>query len=163
MIHHYYPELFRDDPVNLNRVEQLIKKTFEFSQFFVNVLGMDDIGASFPYTVTYHPSCHGSRLLGVKEEPYRMLQQVRGIKLVPLSYAEDCCGFGGTFSVKMPDISGAMVGEKCAHVRRTEADVLVGTDMGCLMNIGGYLKKQGHPIRILHLAELLYEGVKTHA
>ncbi|MFC4545760.1 (Fe-S)-binding protein, partial [Paenactinomyces guangxiensis] len=71
MIHHYYPELFRDDPVNLNRVEQLIKKTFEFSQFFVNVLGMDDIGASFPYTVTYHPSCHGSRLLGVKEEPYR--------------------------------------------------------------------------------------------
>jgi L-lactate dehydrogenase complex protein LldE len=162
MIHHYYPELFRDDPVHLERAQRLIKKTYEFSQFFVNVLGIDDVGASFPYKVTYHPSCHACRLLGVKDEPYRLLQRVRGIDLVPLSHWEDCCGFGGTFSVKMSDISGAMAEEKCAHVRETGADVLVGTDMGCLMNIGGYLQKQGHSIRVLHLAELLYEGVTRH-
>ncbi len=162
MIHHYYPELFRDDPILLERARRLSKKTWEFSQFFVRVLGMDDLGAAFPHKVTYHPSCHANRLLGVKDEPYRLLKRVRGIDLVPLSHAEDCCGFGGTFSVKMSNISGAMVGEKCDHVRESGADVLVGTDMGCLMNIGGYLQKQGHPIRVLHLAELLYEGVTKY-
>lgn len=163
MIHHYYPELFHDDPVNLIRAQRLIEKTYEFSQFLVHVLETNDVGAFFPYKVTYHPSCHASRLLGVKDEPYQLLEQVKGIDLLPLSHAEDCCGFGGTFAVKMADISGAMVEEKSTHVKETHADVLVGTDMGCLMNIGGHLKKQGHSVRIMHLAELLYEGVKKHA
>lgn len=92
----------------------------------------------------------------------QLLQQVKGMKLLPLPNQEDCCGFGGTFAVKMAEISGAMVEEKSHHILSTQADVLVGTDMGCLMNIEGYLRKQGKSIRILHLAELLYEGVNAH-
>jgi len=156
---HRYRELFRDDPPALARAEELCGKTFEFARFFVDVLGIDDLGAKFPYKVTYHPSCHGSRLLGVRDEPERLLRNVAGLELVPLPYAEDCCGFGGTFSVKMSDISGAMVAEKADHVLETEAEVLTGSDMGCLMNIGGHLRHRGRPLRVLHLAELLYEGV----
>lgn len=163
MIHHYYPELFRDDPVMLEKALRLQKKTFEFSQFLVRVLEIQNIGASFPYKVTYHPSCHGSRLLGVKEEPLLLLENVKGLELIPLPFAEDCCGFGGTFAVKMSDISGAMVSEKADHILETEAQVLVGTDMGCLMNIAGHLSYRGQPIRVLHLAELLYEGVSEYA
>ncbi|GAB7388770.1 (Fe-S)-binding protein [Bacillaceae bacterium] len=163
MIHHYYPKLFADDPLSLARVERLREKTYEFTQFLVGMLGITDIGAYFPHKVTYHPSCHGSRLLGVKEEPLALLRHVKGLELVPLPFAEDCCGFGGTFSVKMPDISGAMVAEKVAHVLETEAEVLVGLDMGCLMNISGHLRFRGQPVRVMHLAELLYEGVKRSA
>ncbi len=126
----------------------------------VQVLGVTDVGASFPHTVTYHPSCHGTRLLGVKEEPMKLLGSVKGLQLVPLPFAEDCCGFGGTFAVKMPNISGAMVTEKVNHIRETEAEVLVGLDMACLMNIAGDLRYREEPVRVMHLAELLYEGVK---
>ncbi len=160
MIHHYYPYLFRDDPTLAAAAERLTKKTYEFTQFLVNVLGVRDVGARFPHRVTYHPSCHGSRLLGVKDEPLILLQNVQGIDFVNLPYASDCCGFGGTFSVKMPDISAAMVSEKVAHVLETEAEVLVGTDMGCLMNIGGRLRREGRPVRVMHVAELLYEGIR---
>jgi L-lactate dehydrogenase complex protein LldE len=160
MIQHYYPTLFKDDPVMLKKVHQFCGKTYEFSQFLVNVLGVTDVGAHFPHKVTYHPSCHGSRLLGIKEEPRQLLANVRGLELVDLPFAEDCCGFGGTFAVKMSDISGAMVEEKAQHVLETEAEVLVGMDMGCLMNIGGRLRYEGRPVRVMHLAELLYEGVK---
>jgi L-lactate dehydrogenase complex protein LldE len=160
MIHHYYPDLFKDDPVMLERVRRFIEKTYEFSQFLVNVLGVTDIGASFPHKVTYHPSCHGSRLLGIKDEPRALLANIKGLEFVDLPYAEDCCGFGGTFAVKMADISGAMVEEKVNHVLETEAEVLVGMDMGCLMNISGRLHYEGKPVRVMHIAELLYEGVK---
>lgn len=163
MIHHYYPELFKDEPELLAKARQLQEKTFEFSQFIVNVLGIEDLGAVFPHKVTYHPSCHGSRLLGVKEEPLSLLGRVQGLELVPLPFAEDCCGFGGTFAVKMSDISGAMVSEKVDHILETEAEVLVGMDMGCLINIAGNLRFRGKPIRVMHLAELLYEGVSRHA
>lgn len=159
MLHHY-PELFADDPVMREQAQALIHKSYEFSQFLVQVLGVKDVGAVFPHKVTYHPSCHGSRLLGVKDEPIELMRNVRGLELVPLPFAEDCCGFGGTFAVKMPDISGAMVTEKADHVLETEAEVLVGIDMACLMNIGGHLRYRGKPIRVMHLAELLYEGVK---
>jgi L-lactate dehydrogenase complex protein LldE len=160
MIHHYYPTLFKDDPVLLEKAHRFIEKTYEFSQFLVNVLGVTDVGAHFPYKVTYHPSCHGSRLLGVKDEPRQLLENVKGLEFVKLPFAEDCCGFGGTFAVKMSDISGAMVEEKVQHVLETEAEVLVGMDMGCLMNIGGRLRYEGKPVRVMHIAELLYEGVK---
>ncbi|MGG4186630.1 (Fe-S)-binding protein [Paenibacillus jamilae] len=159
MIHHY-PELFKDEPEWLDSARRLEQKTYEFTQFMVQVLGVTDVGASFPHTVTYHPSCHGTRLLGVKEEPMKLLGSVKGLQLVPLPFAEDCCGFGGTFAVKMPDISGAMVTEKVDHIRETEAEVLVGLDMACLMNIAGNIRYREEPVRVMHLAELLYEGVK---
>lgn len=159
MIHHY-PDLFKEDPIYLKKAEDLQKKTFEFTQFLVKVLGVTDIGATFAQKVTYHPSCHGSRLLGVKDEPMELLQRVKGLEFVPLPFAEDCCGFGGTFAVKMADISGAMVTEKVDHVVETEASVLVGLDMACLMNIAGNLRYRGENVQVMHLAELLYEGVK---
>ncbi|SDC24267.1 L-lactate dehydrogenase complex protein LldE [Paenibacillus sp. UNCCL117] len=159
MIHHY-AELFKGDRAMLEKAEQLQNKTYEFTQFLVQVLGVTDLGAEFRHTVTYHPSCHGSRLLGVKDEPMELLKQVRGLQFVPLPFAEDCCGFGGTFAVKMADISGAMVTEKVDHIKETAAEVLVGLDMACLMNIAGNLRYRGEPVRVMHLAELLYEGVK---
>lgn len=160
MIHHYYPKLFENDPVNLAGANRLVEKTYEFTQFLVQVLDVKDLGAVFPHKVTYHPSCHGSRLLGVKEEPMLLMQNIRDLELIPLPHAEDCCGFGGTFAVKMCDISGAMVIEKSDHVLETEAEVLVGLDMGCLMNIAGNLWHRGKPVKVMHLAELLAEGVK---
>jgi len=158
MIHHY-PELFKDDPVKLAKAEALVGKSYEFTQFLVQVLGVTDIGASFPHAVAYHPSCHGSRLLGAKDEPMALLERVEDLKLVPIPFAEDCCGFGGTFAVKMSDISGAMVTEKVDHIKESEAEVLVGLDMACLLNIGGNLRYRGEKVRVMHLAELLYEGV----
>jgi L-lactate dehydrogenase complex protein LldE len=136
-----------------------VEKTYEFSQFLVKVLGVSDMGAIFEEKVTYHPSCHAMRLLGVKEEPMQLLENVKGVEFVELSHKEDCCGFGGTFAVKMADMSEAMVCEKAKHVVETGATVLVGTDMGCLMNIDGRLNKEGKPIRVMHLAELLEKGV----
>lgn len=159
MIHHYFPKLFEHDPQLLASANRLREKTYEFTQFLVNVLGVTDLGAVFPRKVTYHPSCHGSRLLGIKQEPLQLMEQVRGLELIPLPFAEDCCGFGGTFAVKMSDISGAMVAEKADHILETEAEVLVGLDLGCLMNISGHLHFRGKPVRVMHLAELLYEGV----
>jgi L-lactate dehydrogenase complex protein LldE len=159
MIHHY-PKLFEDDPLMLERADRLQSKSYEFTQFLVQVLGVTDVGAVFPHKVTYHPSCHGSRILGVKDEPLALIQNVKGLELVPLPFAEDCCGFGGTFAVKMADISGAMVTEKVDHVLETEAEVLVGLDMACLLNIAGNLRYRNEPVRVMHLAELLYEGVK---
>ncbi|CAM3560719.1 (Fe-S)-binding protein [Marinicrinis lubricantis] len=160
MIHHYYPKLFEQEPEMKEKVQDLVDKTYEFSQFMVGVLGVENLKASFPHKVTYHPSCHGSRLLGVKDEPLALLQHVDGLELIPLPYGQDCCGFGGTFAVKMSEISGAMVEEKAQHVLETEAEVLVGTDMGCLMNIGGHLNYHGKPVRVMHLAELLMEGAE---
>ncbi|MGQ8874492.1 (Fe-S)-binding protein [Paenibacillus sp. TSA_86.1] len=160
MIHHY-PELFADEPEWLEKAKRLEAKAYEFTQFLVQVLGVTDIGAHFPHKVTYHPSCHGSRLLGVKDEPLALLSKVKGLELVPLPHAEDCCGFGGTFAIKMSEISGAMVSEKVDYVKETQAEVLVGLDMACLMNIAGNLRYRNEPVRVMHLAELLYEGVQT--
>ncbi|KQO04543.1 (Fe-S)-binding protein [Paenibacillus sp. Leaf72] len=159
MIHHY-PKLFENDPIMLARANKLQQKSYEFTQFLVQVLGVKDVGAVYPHKVTYHPSCHGSRLLGIKEEPMELMRHVKGMELVPLPFAEDCCGFGGTFAVKMADISGAMVTEKADHVLETEAEVLVGLDLACLMNIAGNLRYRNEPVKVMHLAELLYEGVK---
>ncbi|WP_405169245.1 (Fe-S)-binding protein [Paenibacillus sp. FSL H3-0286] len=158
MLHHY-PKLFQEDPVNLVKAQNLQRKSYEFSQFMVQVLGVTDLGAVFPHKVTYHPSCHGTRILGIRDEPMQLMQNVKSMELIPLPFAEDCCGFGGTFAVKMSDISGAMVTEKSDHVLETEAEILTGLDMGCLMNIAGNLRYRREPVRVMHLAELLYEGV----
>ncbi|MCM3272254.1 (Fe-S)-binding protein [Paenibacillus elgii] len=160
MVHHYYPQLFENEPEWKAKVEKLVGKTYEFSQFLVNVLGIKDLGAVYEGKATYHPSCHAMRLLGVREEPGELMAHIKGLELVELPRKEDCCGFGGTFAVKMADMSEAMVCEKAANVCATNADLLIGTDMGCLMNIGGRLNKENKPVRVMHLAQLLEEGVK---
>ncbi|MEI7024907.1 (Fe-S)-binding protein [Paenibacillus sp. y28] len=161
MVHHFYPYLFENEPEWKAKAERIVERTYEFSQFLVQVLGITDLGAEFGAKVTYHPSCHATRLLGVKEEPMQLLTSVKGIDFVSLPKKEDCCGFGGTFAVKMSDMSEAMVCEKASHVCETGAEILVGTDLGCLMNIGGRLNKEGKPVRVMHLAQLLEEGVKA--
>ena len=158
MVHHFYPYLFDDEPEWKAKAEALVGKMYEFSQFLVGVLGVTDVGASFPHKVTYHPSCHAMRLLGVKEEPMKLLSEVDNIEYIELPKKEDCCGFGGTFAIKMADMSEAMVCEKTGNICQTGAEVLVGTDMGCLMNIGGRLNKEGKPVRVMQLAQLLEEG-----
>jgi L-lactate dehydrogenase complex protein LldE len=159
MIRHYFGELFASVPELGERAEALARKTYELSQFLVQVLAVSDVGAHFPHRVTYHASCHGARLLGAKEEPLTLLSKVGGLELVPLVRCEDCCGFGGTFAVKLASISAAMVDEKVDHVLRTQAEYLVGTDMGCLMNIAGRLDRRGAKVGVLHLAQVL-ESVK---
>jgi L-lactate dehydrogenase complex protein LldE len=162
MIRHQYPRLFAGDAALVSDAEDLGSRTFEFSEFLVKVLKKTDVNAYVDATATYHHSCHMLRELGVRSEPIELLRNVRGLKLIDLPHEHDCCGFGGTFAVKMNDISAAMVKEKAHHVGSTGADLLVGSDMACLMNIGGYMNKEGIPVRALHLAELLDEGVKNN-
>jgi L-lactate dehydrogenase complex protein LldE len=136
-------------------VAQLEPKVHELTEFLVDVLGVTDVGASFPHRVTYHPTCHSLRLLGVGDRPRRLLEAVRGLTLVDLPAAEECCGFGGTFAVKNPDVSVAMGGDKARHVQETGAEVLVAGDSSCLMHIGGLLSRQRSGVRVMHLAEVL--------
>ncbi|MFJ8473447.1 (Fe-S)-binding protein [Kitasatospora sp. NPDC094011] len=133
----------------------LAPRVVELTEFLVDVLGVEDVGAHFPYRVTYHPSCHGLRLLGLGERPLRLLRAVRGLELVELPGAEECCGFGGTFAVKNPAVSAAMAEDKLAHALGTDAQVLCGADNSCLLHLGGTLRRRGEPLRPLHLAEIL--------
>ncbi len=127
----------------------------ELSEFLVDQLGVTDVGASFPHRVTYHPTCHSLRMLGVGDRPRMLLEQVRGLRLVELPAAEECCGFGGTFAMKNADTSIAMGSDKTRHVRETGAEVLVAGDNSCLMHIGGLLSRQRSGVRTMHLAEIL--------
>jgi L-lactate dehydrogenase complex protein LldE len=151
----HFPELFAGDAELERRARDLAAKTWELSQFLVHVLGRDDVGARFPHRATFHPSCHASRLLGARQEPLRLLANVKDLELVPLERAEDCCGFGGLFAVKLPDISGAMVAEKCEHVVAANPEYVIGGDMGCLANIVGSLSRRGSTVRAIHLACVL--------
>ena len=128
---------------------------YELSEFLVDVLGVEDVGASFPHSVAYHPTCHSLRMLGVGDRPTRLLQAVRGLRLVDLPHADECCGFGGTFAVKNADTSVAMGSDKARHVRETGAEVLVAGDNSCLMHVGGLLSRQRACVRVMHLAEIL--------
>lgn len=159
MVRSYYPELFKDDPVWAGRAAAVAGRVYEFSEFLVKVVGVEDVGATFNARATYHASCHMSRELGVRDEPLRLLNHVRGLELVPMERTDLCCGFGGSFAVKLPDISRAMADEKLEHVAATRAEVLVGSDAGCLMHLGGRLQRLGQNVRTLHLAQLLWEGV----
>jgi L-lactate dehydrogenase complex protein LldE len=149
-----YPELFRDDPTWEGRAQDLARRTRELSDFLVNGLGVEDVGARFPGKVTYHMACH-LRGLGVQTEPERLLRRVRGLEYVPLERADECCGFGGSFAVRFPGISGAMVRDKASFIEQTGADAVVATDAGCLMNIAGCLRRRGSKVRALHLAQVL--------
>jgi L-lactate dehydrogenase complex protein LldE len=128
---------------------------YELTEFLIDILGKEDVGAYFPYRVAYHPTCHSSRLLKVGDRPTRLLSQVEGLELVELPGAEECCGFGGTFSVKNPDVSAAMGADKVAHAVESGAQFLVAADNSCLMHIGGTARRSEAPIRTLHLAEVL--------
>jgi L-lactate dehydrogenase complex protein LldE len=128
---------------------------FELSEFLVGELGVEDVGASFPHRVTYHPTCHSLRALRVGDAPLRLLRAVRGLDLVELPDAHECCGFGGTFAVKNADVSLAILADKLRHVRETGAEVCTAADCSCLMHIGGGLRRTGAPVRTMHLAEIL--------
>ncbi|MED3662096.1 (Fe-S)-binding protein [Ureibacillus terrenus] len=150
-----YPHIFKGDPEWEQKAQCLADKTFELTDFIVNVLKIENVGARLKGKATYHTSCHMTRLLGVKDAPIRLLKNVEGLEYVELLGKERCCGFGGTFSVKMGNISGEMVDEKVRNIEETGADILVGADAGCLMNIGGRISRTGKPIRVMHIAEVL--------
>jgi L-lactate dehydrogenase complex protein LldE len=151
----FYPELFAGDPELEAQASALAERTYEFSEFLVRVLGVEDVGAVYEGKVAYHASCHLLRELGVDEPPHRLLQGVRGTRVTPMDLEAQCCGFGGTFAVKYPNISDAMLKKKIDSLKRAGADTLVSCDAGCLMHIAGRLHRQGETVRVMHLAELL--------
>ncbi len=143
------------DPSLQRAVAEVSPHVYDLSELLVDVLGVEDVGASFPHRVTYHPTCHSLRMIGVGDRPTRLLRAVRGIELVELPSAQECCGFGGTFAVKNADTSVAMGADKARHVRETGAEVLVAGDSSCLMHVGGLLSRQRAGVRVMHLAEVL--------
>lgn len=149
-----FVELFHGEPSWEARARELAAKTHELSDFLVNVLGREDVGARYPARVCYHMACH-LRGLNQRGEPERLLRRVRELELVPLERYDECCGFGGAFSVRYPGISGAMVADKCGFIEKAQVEAVVATDAGCLMNIGGCLRRRESGVRILHLAEVL--------
>jgi L-lactate dehydrogenase complex protein LldE len=155
MIHHNYERLFENDPARLADVKALVARTYEFSKFLVEALHIEKLDASFPHSVTYHASCHAERLLGLGDAPAALLGAIPDLTLAPLPRAEDCCGFGGSFAVKLSGISTAIVDEKVDHIRSTGAHYVTSTDLGCLMNIAGRMERRGVRVTALHLASLL--------
>jgi len=155
MVRVFYPELFEDDPDRLKKAERLRGRFFEFSEFLVKLLGVDDVGSSFPHRVAYHDSCHLLRELGIEDEPRRLLRAVRGIELVEMEDYKLCCGFGGTFSVKFPEVSVALGQDKVQAATRAGAEYLVANDAGCLMHLAGVIHRQSSTLKTIHLAELL--------
>jgi L-lactate dehydrogenase complex protein LldE len=157
MVHEFYhkvAERARDDQL-AKRVEEVTPRVFELSQFLVDELGVEDVGAYYPHRVTYHPTCHSLRMLEVGDAPLTLLRNVRGIDLVELPSAEECCGFGGTFAIKNADTSMAMLGDKICHIKDTGAEVCIAADNSCLMHIGGALQRQRGGVKTVHLAEIL--------
>ena len=155
MIHEHYARLFEDEPAMFQRAQHLGHRTHELVSFLVDVMGMTSVEAAYAGTATYHDSCSGLRELGVKQQPRALLKSVAGLTLAELPGAETCCGFGGTFCIKYPDISNRMVGDKTADIVATGADTLLAGDMGCLMNMAGKLSREGHGVRVRHVAEVL--------
>ncbi len=155
MVRVFYPELFADDPARLKQAERLGERFFEFSEFLVKVLKVEDVGASFARRVTYHDSCHLLRELGIGEEPRKLIRAVRGIEFVEMQDFRLCCGFGGTFSVKFPEVSVSMGEDKLRAATDAGAEYLVANDSGCLMHLAGVIHRQGLAVKTMHLAELL--------
>ncbi len=155
MVKHHYPLLFEGEGKWQARAERVAEKTFEFTQYLVDVLAVTDLGAAFSGKVTYHDSCHLLRGLGIGAQPRKLIENVRGATFVEMAASDRCCGFGGAFSVKYPEISSAMTEEKVHHILASGADAVVGCDASCLMNIGGMLSRMGSSVRCLHIAELL--------
>lgn len=155
MLAHHYPGLFDDDPALRAKAEDLAGRSHELLSFLVDVLGVERVAARYDGAVTYHDSCSGLRELGVKAQPRRLLASVEGLQLSEMTSPEVCCGFGGTFCVKYPEISNAMVSEKSADIAATGADTLLAGDLGCLMNMAGKLQREGKAVAVRHVAEVL--------
>lgn len=151
----FYPELAEGDPALEREVATLAPRVLELSELLVGRLGVEDVGARFPHRVTYHPTCHSLRMLGIGDAPYRLLQSVRGLELVDLEQATECCGFGGTFAVKNADTSSAILADKLRGVLDTGAEVCAAADNSCLLQIGGGLSRLRSGVRTAHLAEIL--------
>ncbi len=160
MVHEHFPSLFSGDAVLSERFTRLAGRTYELSQFLTEILNVESTGARFPHSVTYHDSCHALRSMHVKDGPRRLLRAVEGLELRELVDSEVCCGFGGTFSVKFPEISAAMAEDKIARIEATGADYVAATDSSCLMHVGGALARRGSRVRTIHLAEILAHGVE---
>jgi L-lactate dehydrogenase complex protein LldE len=155
MLREHYPRLFADDAVLLPQARQLAERTWELVSFLVDVCAMREVTADWPRRATFHDACSGLRELGVKEQPRRLLATVGGLELRELPGAEVCCGFGGTFAVKYPDISDKMVSEKAADIAGTGAEAVLAGDLGCLLNIAGKLWREGKRLEVRHVAEVL--------
>jgi L-lactate dehydrogenase complex protein LldE len=155
MVKRFYPELFSGSPEKRERAERVAGRFYELSQFLVEVLGVEDVGAAFDGRVTYHDSCHLLRELGVSGAPRKLIRAVGGAEFVEMKDPGACCGFGGTFSVKYPEISGAIAAAKAADIEQSGADVVVACDSSCLMQTAGVLSRRGSAVRCLHIAELL--------
>jgi L-lactate dehydrogenase complex protein LldE len=155
MIRHGYLELFADDPEWLSRAQALAARSYEFTEFLVDYLGVIDLGARFSGRLTYHSSCHLLRGLGVSRQPRQLLQAVQGAEFVELPNSEECCGYGGVFSVEQPELSSAMLQRKVENIAASTAPVVVACDAGCLTNINGGLHRRSMPQRVRHIAEIL--------
>jgi L-lactate dehydrogenase complex protein LldE len=155
MVRDAYPRLAAGDAALTEAVTRLVPRVHELSELLVDVLGVTDVGAHFPHPVTYHPTCHGLRMLRLGDRPLRLLRAVRGIELVDLPDARECCGFGGTFAMRNAAVSGAMLADKCQAVRDTGARYLAAADNSCLAHIGGGLARSGAPVRAVHYAQIL--------
>jgi L-lactate dehydrogenase complex protein LldE len=156
MIRTHYPDLFADHPAELERVQRLCARTYELTDFLLNVAKLDRIDAKFDGTVTYHDSCSGLREMGVKAQPRALLAKIGGLRLIEMNEAEACCGFGGTFAVKFGDVSTRIADNKCENALATGADAIVLGDLGCMLNIEGRLRRKGDSkTQVLHVAEVL--------
>jgi L-lactate dehydrogenase complex protein LldE len=156
-IRNYYPALF-DNSSHRNEVKELQKRAFEFSEFLVNILHKEDMGASLRGKATYHDSCAGLRECKIKTEPRKLLSKVKGLEVLEMNDVETCCGFGGTFAVKFEPISIAMADQKVNNALETGADYIISTDLSCLMHIEGYIQYKGYKIQTMHLADVLASG-----
>ncbi len=161
MIIHHYSEILNDDPVYGPKAKAIAERTYEFSQFLVDVLGLTDLQATASGCMTYHASCHGLRGLGLKKQPQELLQNVSGAEQKELPGMEECCGFGGLFAVKMSDISGAIMNKKLDNIESTGVDTVVGTDVSCLMHMAGGLRRRGSKVQVKHLAQVLNQREAT--
>ncbi len=155
MIRHYYPELFKNQPEWLVRAQSVTEKIFEFSEYLVDHLGVEDLGAVYNGRITYHDSCHPLRGLGIQKQPRKLISKVKDAEFIEMKNSDICCGFGGAFSVKYPEISAAILEDKVKNIIDSRADVVVGVDMSCLMNIQGLLSRKKSGVKIMHIAELL--------
>ena len=154
MVHHL-PELFDGDERWEKRARSIADRTYELSSFLVRVLKCEDLGASWSGRVTWHDACHGLRDLNIKSEPRRLISKVKGAEFVEMDNADSCCGFGGTFSVKYPEISLAILDQKIEAIERAKVDAVISGDASCLMQIGGRLSRKCSPVKVMHIAELL--------
>jgi len=158
-VKNYYMKMFENSSVH-NDLKDLQKRIFEFSDFMVNVLKVEDIGAEFNAKATYHDSCAALRECKIKEEPRRLLSKVKGLQLMEMEDVETCCGFGGSFAVKFEPISIGMADQKVINAKNTGAECIISTDMSCLMHLDGYIKNKGINLEVFHIADVLAAGIK---